>query len=74
VVSYRAAILRRAYALDVARTQRIARLRCEVRGEDFLIHVDRRQVALERWAVEGKSNLFEEVFGFTVLVVPREDA
>ncbi len=74
VVSYLAAILRLAYALDVERTQRIARLRCEVRGEDFLIHVDRRQVALERWAVEGKSNLFEEVFGFTVLVVPREDA
>lgn len=73
VVSTLAALLRIAYALDVERCQRIRTLRCEVRGRDLLIHVDRRQVALERWAVTGKSDLFSDVFGLDVRVVPREE-
>jgi hypothetical protein len=60
--------------LDVERTQRIRALRCEVSGEQLLIHVDRRQIALERWSVEGKSSMFAEVFGLQVLVVPLEEA
>jgi exopolyphosphatase/guanosine-5'-triphosphate,3'-diphosphate pyrophosphatase len=74
VVSYLAAILRLAYGLDVERTQRIQKLRCEVSGDRLLIHVDRRQVALERWSVEGKGGMFEEAFGLHALVVPLEDA
>lgn len=73
VVSYLAAILRLAYGLDVERTQRIRRLRCEVSHGKLLLHVDRRQIALERWSVAGKSQMFEEVFGLKVVVVPREE-
>jgi len=73
VVSYLAAILRIAYGLDVERTQRIRRIRCEVIDGKFLLHVDRRQIALERWSVAGKCQMFEEVFGLKVVVVPREE-
>lgn len=73
IVSHLAAILRIAYGLDVERTQRIRRLRCEVDGARFLIHVDRRQIALERWSLMGKNQLFEEAFGLKVVVVPREE-
>jgi exopolyphosphatase/guanosine-5'-triphosphate,3'-diphosphate pyrophosphatase len=73
VVSSLAAILRLAYGLDVERTQRIRTLRCTVSGDQLLIHVDRRQIALERWSVEGKAGMFAEVFGLQVLVVPLEE-
>jgi exopolyphosphatase/guanosine-5'-triphosphate,3'-diphosphate pyrophosphatase len=72
-VSYLAAILRLAYGLDVERTQRIKKVRCVVSGGQLLINVDRRQIALERWSVEGKASMFAEVFGLGVTVVPRED-
>lgn len=73
VVSYLAAILRLAYGLDVERSQRIRKVRCEVAEGRLLIHVDRRQVALERWSIGGKAQMFEDVFGLTVAVVPREE-
>jgi exopolyphosphatase/guanosine-5'-triphosphate,3'-diphosphate pyrophosphatase len=73
VVSYLAAILRLAYGLDVERTQRIKKVRCEVSGGRLLIHVDRRQIALERWSLAGKAGMFAEVFGLEVAVVPREE-
>jgi exopolyphosphatase/guanosine-5'-triphosphate,3'-diphosphate pyrophosphatase len=73
VVAYLAAFLRIAYALDVERTQRIRRIRTQVDGRRLLLRVDRRQIALERWSVAGKAQLFEEVFGLEVVVVPRED-
>jgi exopolyphosphatase / guanosine-5'-triphosphate,3'-diphosphate pyrophosphatase len=73
VVSYLAAILRLAYGLDVERTQRIKKVRCEVSKGRLLMHVDRRQIALERWSLASKANMFEEVFGLQVAVVARED-
>jgi exopolyphosphatase / guanosine-5'-triphosphate,3'-diphosphate pyrophosphatase len=73
VVSYLAAILRIAYGLDVERTQRIRKVRCQVDNGKLLLHVDRRQIALERWSIEGKCQMFEEVFGLKVVVVPREE-
>lgn len=73
VVSYLAAILRLAYGLDVERTQRIKKVRCEVSGGRLLIHVDRRQIALERWSLGGKAGMFAEVFGLEVTVVAREE-
>jgi exopolyphosphatase/guanosine-5'-triphosphate,3'-diphosphate pyrophosphatase len=73
VVAHLAAILRLAYGLDVERTQRIRKVRCEVAGNRLLLHVDRRQIALERWSIAGKAQLFEEVFGLTVVVVAREE-
>ncbi len=74
VVSCLAAILRLAYGLDVERTQRIRRVRCTVDENRLLLHVDRRQIALESWSVAGKAGMFEEVFGLGVAVVPLEDA
>lgn len=73
VVSCLAAILRIAYALDVERTQRIRRVRCTVDDNRLLLHVDRRQIALESWSVDGKAGMFAEVFGLEVVVIPRED-
>jgi exopolyphosphatase / guanosine-5'-triphosphate,3'-diphosphate pyrophosphatase len=73
VVSHLAAILRLAYGLDVERTQRIKKVRCEVADGCLLIHVDRRQIALERWSLSGKSGMFGEVFGLDVAVVAREE-
>ncbi len=72
VVCYLAAILRLAYGLDVERAQRIRKIRCEVSRDQLLIHVDRRQIALERWSLEAKSTMFHEVYGLTVKIVPRE--
>jgi exopolyphosphatase / guanosine-5'-triphosphate,3'-diphosphate pyrophosphatase len=73
VVGYLAAILRLAYGLDVERSQRIRKIRCEVAEGRLHLHVDRRQIALERWSVEGKSALFAEVFGLRVAVVAQEE-
>lgn len=72
VVSQLAAILRIAYALDVERSQRIKRLRCEILPGRLLIRVDRRQIALERNAIAGKKQMFEETFGLLVDVLSRE--
>lgn len=72
VVSQLASILRIAYALDVERSQRIKRLRCEIVPGKLLIRVDRRQIALERNSIEGKKAMFEETFGLRVDVIPRE--
>lgn len=73
IVSCLASILRMAYALDVERTQRIRKIHCTVSGNRLLLHVDRRQIALESWSVAGKAGMFEEVFGLTVEVLPREE-
>jgi len=73
IVSYLAAILRIAYGLDVERTQRIRKVRCELADGRLLLHVDRRQVALERWSLSGKSQMFSDVFGMGVAVVPRDE-
>ncbi len=70
-VSGLAAILRLAYGLDVERTQLIRSIRCEVVASSLLIHVDRRQVALEQWSIGQKAGLFRDVFGLEVRVVPR---
>jgi exopolyphosphatase/guanosine-5'-triphosphate,3'-diphosphate pyrophosphatase len=73
-VSCLASILRLAYALDVERTQRVRKVRCTVSGNRLLLHLDRRQIALERWSVASKAGMFEEVFGLTVEVLPREES
>lgn len=67
-----AALLRLAYGLDVERTQRIHSVSCTVSGTRLLITVDRRQVALERWAVQSKAKLFTSVFGLEVVLLPRD--
>jgi len=72
VVAQLASILRIVYALDVERSQRIKRLRCDLVPGRLLIRVDRRQIALERNAIEEKKRMFEETFGLRVDVIPRE--
>jgi len=72
VVAQLASILRIAYSLDVERSQRIKRLRCDLVPGRLLIRVDRRQIALERNATEDKKRMFEETFGLRVDVIPRE--
>jgi len=71
LVSHLAAILRLAYALDVERTQRIRELRCTVSDGTLIIQVDRREIALEQWALGGKSDMFGRVFGLSVKLMPR---
>jgi exopolyphosphatase/guanosine-5'-triphosphate,3'-diphosphate pyrophosphatase len=73
VVSHLAAILRLAYGLDVERTQRIKKVRCEAIKGRLLMHVDRRQIALERWSLQNKAGMFSDVFGLDVVVVAREE-
>jgi len=73
VVTYLAALLRIAYALDVERMRRIRRVQCEVSGERLLIHVDRRQIELERWSLRKKAKLFQELFGLSVELIPKEE-
>jgi hypothetical protein len=72
IVSYLAAILRLAYGLDVERTQHIRKVRCEVSRDHLLLHVDRRQIALERWSLDNKKAMFVDAFGLNVKVVPKE--
>ena len=66
-----ASLLRLAYGLDVERAQRIRKIRCELNNNRLLIHLDRRQIALERWSIEGKSSMFKDVFGLAVVLIPR---
>jgi exopolyphosphatase/guanosine-5'-triphosphate,3'-diphosphate pyrophosphatase len=66
-----AALLRLAYGLDLERNRRIRQVRCEVVDGALLIHVDRRQIALEQWSVQQKCGMFREAFGLPVRVVPR---
>jgi exopolyphosphatase/guanosine-5'-triphosphate,3'-diphosphate pyrophosphatase len=70
-VSYLAAILRVAYALDPDRTQQVRHISCRVEGSSFLITVDAANVLLERWAMRRKSELFRDVFGLEVYVLPQ---
>ena len=73
MVSYLAAMLRVAYALDVERTQRIKKLKCSIEGDQFRIRVDSPNVAVERWALARKAELFRNVFGLNVVVLPERD-
>lgn len=70
-VSYLAAILRVAYALDPDRTQQVREIRCRVEGSRFLVTVDAANVLLERWAMRRKSEMFRDVFGLDVVVLPQ---
>lgn len=73
VVAYLSALLRLAYALDVERTQRIRKVRCRLEGDRLLVQVDRRQVTLERWSLLRRADMFVEVFGLDVDLLPLEE-
>ena len=68
-VSKLAAILRLAIALDESRSQRISNIRCR-REEDRLVILTQgvEDVSLEQLTVRQSGELFEEVFGMSVLL------
>ena len=64
-----AAILRLAIALDESRSQRISNIRCR-REEDRLVILTHgvEDVSLEQLTVRQSGELFEEIFGMSVLL------
>jgi len=76
-VSKLAALLRIADALDRSHSQRIHLKKVELSAEELVLTIDGDQdLALERLSMRAKADLFEEVFGRTVLLQPQrfEDA
>lgn len=64
-----ASILRIAIALDETRAQRVSKVRCVRDGERFVIHTTGvEDLSLEQLALRQTGNLFEEVFGMSVLL------
>jgi exopolyphosphatase/guanosine-5'-triphosphate,3'-diphosphate pyrophosphatase len=69
VVSKLAAILRVADALDRAHLQRIKDVRVERRRDSFVLMAPTAEdLSVERSGLKSKGDLFEEVFGFTVVL------
>jgi exopolyphosphatase/guanosine-5'-triphosphate,3'-diphosphate pyrophosphatase len=68
-VAKMAAILRLAIALDESRSERIGTIRC-VREENRLVIITRgsEDVSLEQLTIRQSSDLFEEVFGLSVVL------
>jgi exopolyphosphatase/guanosine-5'-triphosphate,3'-diphosphate pyrophosphatase len=64
-----ASILRVADALDRGHTQRVKKISLERRGEAMVIHTgDVHDLSLERIGIEQKANLFQDVFGYKVIL------
>ena len=71
VVSKLAAMLRVADALDRRHGQPARQIRCELAGEEFVIHVaGAADLSLERRTAEAKADLFQDVFGLRVRLEP----
>lgn len=69
VVSKLAAILRLADALDRSHRQRVKKIKLVQQGETLLIQaVNGEEMQLEKLAVAEKGDLFESVFGYSLLV------
>ncbi|HEX9108752.1 MAG TPA: HD domain-containing protein, partial [Longimicrobiales bacterium] len=61
------ALLRLADALDREHTQQVTAVRAEVRGDQLELTVEASgDLLLERWALERKADLFQELFGLKV--------
>jgi exopolyphosphatase/guanosine-5'-triphosphate,3'-diphosphate pyrophosphatase len=68
-VSKLAAILRIAIALDETRAQRVSKVKCVRDGDRFVIHTTGvEELSLEQLTLRQIGNLFEEVFGMSVLL------
>ncbi len=64
-----AAILRVAVALDDSRSQRIRNIKCTIESSRLVIAIPRAEdLSLEQLALKQNGMLFEEVFGFPVLL------
>ncbi len=64
------AILRIADALDRGHMQRVSSVRVEHREDEVLIHCERTgDISVEKYGMALKGQMFEEVFGYRVLVI-----
>lgn len=64
-----AALLRVADALDRGHSQRITEITVERRGDTVMLHVPgRHDLTLERLGLKEKADMFQDVFGYTVLL------
>jgi exopolyphosphatase/guanosine-5'-triphosphate,3'-diphosphate pyrophosphatase len=64
-----AAILRVADALDRGHTQRVKELRLERKVETMVIHTGGvHDLSLEHIGIEQKAGLFQDVFGYKVIL------
>ena len=65
-----AAILRIADALDRGHMQRVSAVRVEHRDDEVLIHCERSgDISVEKYGMELKGRMFQEVYGYRVLIV-----
>lgn len=64
-----AAILRIADALDRGHAQRVRSVKVEVTEGDVLLHCEYDgDISTERYGFEGKADMFEQVFGLSVII------
>ncbi len=69
IVSKMAAILRVADALDRNHLQQVQQIRCSREGGQLVITIwGLEDLSLERFALQQKGSLFEEVFGLPVIL------
>jgi exopolyphosphatase/guanosine-5'-triphosphate,3'-diphosphate pyrophosphatase len=65
-----ASILRIAEALDRSHSQRIRSIRIERHDGELTIHCEQDgDISVERYGMEGKASMFEDVFGYEVNIV-----
>jgi len=64
-----ASLLRVADALDRGHSQRITEIQVEHRADSVLLHVPgHHDLTLERLGLEEKADMFEETFGYKVIL------
>ncbi len=64
-----AAILRVADALDRGHAQRVRAIEAELVGSDVILHCDYTgDISIERYGFDAKADMFEEVFGLSVVI------
>ncbi len=72
IVAKLAGIARLASSLDISRGQKIKRISVSLKAEKVIITAFSSQdLTLERWALYKKAQLFEEVFGVSVILKQR---
>jgi len=63
------AILRVADAIDRGHSQRVEEVDVQIRGEELFLNCKRKgDITLEQFGLQAKGNLFEEVFGYKVVL------
>jgi exopolyphosphatase/guanosine-5'-triphosphate,3'-diphosphate pyrophosphatase len=64
-----ASILRVADALDRGHTQQVKKITVERRSETVVLHADRAyDLSLELMGIEEKGGMFQDVFGYKVIL------